>query len=30
MDLLNVVNIYMGHILYSYSLKVGEGNGLLS
>jgi len=30
MDLVNVVNIYMGYILYSYSLKVGEGNGLLT
>ena len=26
----NVVNIYAGYILYSYSLKAGEGNGLLT
>ena len=30
MDLVNVINIYAGHILCSYSLKVGEGNGLLT
>jgi len=29
MDLVNVVNIYAGHILYSYSLKARERNGLL-
>jgi len=29
MDLVNVINIYIGHILYSYSLKAGEGNSLL-
>jgi hypothetical protein len=30
MDLVNVVNIYTGYIFYSYSLKVGEGNSLLT
>jgi len=30
MDLVNINNIYMGHIFYSYSLKVGEGNSLLT
>jgi len=30
MDLVNVVNIYTGHIFCSCSLKVGEGNGLLT
>jgi len=29
MDLVNVVNIYTGHIFYSSSFKVGEGNSLL-
>jgi len=30
MDLVDIVNIYMGHILYSCSLKVREGNGLFT
>jgi len=30
MDPVNIVNIYIGYILCSYSLKVGEGNILLS
>jgi len=30
MDLVNVINIYAGHIFYSYSLKVGEGNSLFT
>jgi len=30
MDPVNVVNIYIGYIFYGYSLKVGEGNGLLA
>jgi len=30
MDLVNVVNIYTGHIFYGYSLKAGEENGLLT
>jgi len=29
MDPVNVVNIYTGHIFYSYSLKAGERNSLL-
>jgi len=29
MDLVDIVNIYTGYILYSYSLKVREGNSLL-
>jgi len=30
MDSVDIVNIYIGHILYSYSLKVREGDGLLT
>ena len=29
-DLVNVVNVYIGYIFYSYSLKAREGNGLLA
>jgi len=28
MDLVNVVNIYIGHIFYSCNLKAGKGNSL--
>jgi len=30
MDPVNIVNIYTGYVLYSYSLKVKEGNSLLT
>ena len=30
MDPVNVVNIHTGHIFCGYSLKAGEGNGLLT
>jgi len=30
MDPVNVINIHAGYILCSYSLKAGEGNGLLA
>jgi len=30
MDLVDVVYIYAGHVLYGCSLKVREGNGLLT
>jgi len=29
MDLVDVVNVYIGYILYSYSLKARKGNSLL-
>jgi len=29
MDPVDIVNVYIGHILCSYSLKVREGNSLL-
>jgi len=29
-DLVDVINIYTGYVLYGYSLKVREGNGLLT
>jgi len=28
MALINVVNIYIGYIFYSYNFKIKEGNGL--
>jgi len=30
MDLVDVVNIYIGYVLYSYSLKVREGSSLFT
>jgi len=30
MDLVNIVNIYIGHVFYSCGLKAGEGNSLLT
>jgi len=30
MDPVNIVNIYIGHIFYGYSLKAGEGNSLFT
>ena len=27
-DLVNIINIYIGHILYGCSFKIKEGNGL--
>jgi len=30
MDLVDIINIYTGYILYGYSLKVREGNSLLT
>jgi len=30
MDLVDIVNVHMGYILYGYSLKAREGNGLLT
>jgi len=30
MDLVNIVNIYTGHIFCGCSLEVGEGNSLLA
>jgi len=30
MDPVNVINIYAGYIFCSYSLKVGERNGLFA
>jgi len=30
MDLVNIINIHLGYIFYSYSLKVGEENSLLT
>jgi len=30
MDLVDVINIYIGHILYSYSFKVRKENSLLT
>jgi len=30
MDPVDIVNIYIGHVLYGYSLKSREGNGLLT
>ena len=28
--LINIINIYAGYILYSYSFKIKEGNGLFT
>jgi len=30
MDLVDVINVYTGYIIYSCSLKAREGNGLLT
>jgi len=30
MDLVDIINVYMGHILCGYSLKAREGNSLLT
>jgi len=30
MDLVDVINIYIGYVLCSYSLKAREGNGLFT
>jgi len=30
MDLVDIIHIHTGHILYGYSLKAREGNGLLT
>jgi len=28
MDLVNVINIYIGYIFYNYGLKIKKGDGL--
>jgi len=30
MDLVDIVNVYIGYVLYGCSLKAREGNGLLT
>jgi len=30
MDLVDVINVYTGHVLYGRSLKARKGNGLLT
>jgi len=30
MDLVDIIHVYIGHVLYGHSLKAREGNGLLT